>query len=243
MADKENNLEQSLRSVIEGLAIGTRDEALRVLARLTEAGIVSFEGMLSSLRKEETPVEVRSIIYWFLGRVHDSRAISILHKAINEESDESPVWEIAKSLALISDKASVEPLILMSLNSPSAVKRAAAVYALGSLFDPKTIKCLIQILNNYSEDANIRGRAAESLGLLEAKEALGPLLNALNDQSVEVRFWSVYALGRLNDKKALLALKRLSATDDATLEGWWSVREEASEVVKQMEGANSADDS
>jgi HEAT repeat protein len=65
------------------------------------------------------------------------------------------------------------------------------------------------------------------------------LINGLGDTSVEVRFWSAFALGELKVRRAVNKLEKLVAKDDEILPGWWSVSKEASDALDRIRSKSS----
>jgi HEAT repeat protein len=159
--------------------------------------------------------------------------VSVLLTAFNDQ-DLQLSWEAAKSLALLKSKRALRPLIAALYGDGDQNRRQAAAYALGWLGDKRAVEALIDALSDAGEAAAVRGQAAESLGNLRDTRALSPLIAALKDESVEVRFWSAFALGQLGNQKALPALRRLARSDKAFLRGWWEVRKEASDAIERI---------
>lgn len=81
----------------------------------------------------------------------------------------------------------------------------------------------------------VRSDAAEALGVVMFAEAAPHLIAALADPPPSLRFWAAYALGRVADPSALPALRRLAETDDAVVEEWGSIREEALQAIEWIE--------
>lgn len=79
----------------------------------------------------------------------------------------------------------------------SAFDHPHAAYTLGWRRDRRAVPCLIRVLSNQQETSNVRGRAAESLGILRKRKAIAALVEGSTDPSPEVRFWWVFALGHL----------------------------------------------
>jgi len=70
----------------------------------------------------------------------------------------------------------------------------------------KVVMPLAELLQ-YDSDANIRSRAAESLGIIGDSRAVPALVDALdNDHETYVRFSAAEALGKIKDKRAADAL-------------------------------------
>jgi HEAT repeat protein len=101
---------------------------------------------------------------------------------------------------------------------------------------------LISVLSNEHESPKVRAQAAEVLGSRGERRALLPLLTALDDASVEVRFWAVFALGPLGDPYALAALEGVAATDQAILPRWGPISKEAREAIQHIQDQQSRGD-
>jgi HEAT repeat protein len=69
----------------------------------------------------------------------------------------------------------------------------------------RNVKGLINALD-YQMDGSIRRATAESLGNLRAGEAVGPLINLLNDKDTEMRMSAVRSLGKIGDPRAIQPL-------------------------------------
>ena len=85
--------------------------------------------------------------------------------------------------------------VITALNAPEESKRWEAAHMLGSHRGSLTTRYLIPVLRNREESERVRGQAAESLGYLRKRKAIPALVEASQDESSEVRFWSVFALG------------------------------------------------
>jgi HEAT repeat protein len=98
----------------------------------------------------------------------------------------------------------------------------------------KRIKGLLKVLQYGTdaqsgvEDGFIRGRAAQTLGLIGDTRAVEPLIQTLNDADRWVRMAAAWALGRLGDARAVGKL--LQALDDED----WLVRTEASRALGRI---------
>ena len=98
----------------------------------------------------------------------------------------------------------------------------------------KRLKALLDILQ-YGADAQfhvsdtfIRGRAAQTLGIVGDSRAVEPLIQALSDADRWVRMAAAWALGRLGDTRAVNNL--VQALDDED----WLVRTEASRALGKI---------
>lgn len=153
------------------------------------------------------------------------------------DADATVRWEAAKALIALGDKRVVPALIALAQGAGASDQRAAAVYALGWLYDSRALAPLLRMLRSRREDAQLRGYAAEALAYLGNRRAVPALLAALDDPAPEVRLWSAFALGELGDRRAVAPLEHLAATDGTPVPGWWTAGEEAREALKHLEAA------
>jgi len=77
--------------------------------------------------------------------------------------------------------------------------RYYAAHLLGHLRDPRAVPILVPLL----KDTEVNSIVPWSLGQIGDKRAVGPLLDALDDDSPSMRVISIYALETLDAKEAL----------------------------------------
>ncbi len=87
----------------------------------------------------------------------------------------------------------------------------------------------VQMLSSPYPDR--RWKAAEALGRMRDRQALDPLLRALQDEDWRVRQKAAWALGAIGDPRALQPLRRL--TNDPT-EGVRDMARQASDQIKAV---------
>jgi HEAT repeat protein len=155
--------------------------------------------------------------------------------------DERARWAAAKELSSFGDEITRKKLerLLASRRDDSA--RAAAAYVLGFLGDAEAADALAARLADPEESTDVRAYAAEALGhLLQGAPVLAAIRTTitagLRDPSPPVRFWCGFASGVLGLVEARPQLTRLAADDDAVVEGWWSVGEEAEWALRVLAG-------
>lgn len=86
-----------------------------------------------------------------------------------------------------------------------AADRYYAVHLLGDLRDPRAIPILVPLL----KDPEVTSIVPWALGQIGDKRAIGPLLDALDDDSPSTRVLAIYALETLNAKEAVPRLIQL----------------------------------
>jgi HEAT repeat protein len=155
--------------------------------------------------------------------------------------DERARWGAAKELSSFHDEVTRKKLerLLASRRDDSA--RAAAAYVLGFLGDRAAADALAARLADPEESTDVRAYAAEALGhLLQGTPVLAGIRTTitagLRDPDPPVRFWCAFAAGVLGLVEARPQLTRLAADDDAAVEGWWSVGEEAEWALRVLAG-------
>lgn len=89
---------------------------------------------------------------------------------------------------------------------------------------------LIAILNNQAYDWITRSNAARALGDISAKEAVDPLIGALQDKEFVVRRHAAEALGKIGDEEAVNPLLRVSQSDSDA-----GVRKAADQALKRIQ--------
>jgi len=231
--------ESQLQGIVTRVAPQSRREPERRIAVVRGAGGTSYDNVLALAQDTRQAPDVRLAAIWTLEHLKDTRAVPALLHAL---TDEHPAVRqaAAMSLGLLDDERAVSPLIAALQTDKDSSVRKATAYALRWLGNASAVNPLLHVLQNRSEDAAVRGEAAESLGELGARQALPSLIAALQDPSAEVRLWSAFALGTLGDARALPELERIAATDGAVvphlahLSSRGVVKKEASEAIGRI---------
>lgn len=166
--------------------------------------------------------------------IKDSEVKKLLAESFRNDRSAGVIWESAKGLISQEARQFISMFLETAKNSGHIDRRRAAVYILGNLSVRKSVPILVSLLLNKSEDEGLRGEAAEALGNIMDHRAIDPLIQTLDDDSVEVRFWSIFALGQLDAKKALPRLRKIARIDKATLRGWWSIKKEAIDAINNI---------
>ncbi|HYX89244.1 MAG TPA: HEAT repeat domain-containing protein [Gaiellaceae bacterium] len=155
--------------------------------------------------------------------------------------DERARWEAAKELSAFNDEVTRRRLERLLGGRRSERARAAAAYVLGFLGDAEAANALAARLADQDESTEVRAYAAEALGhLLQGAPVLAEIRTAiaagLRDPEPGVRFWCAFAAGVLGLREARPQLTRMAGADDAGVEGWWTVGEEAEWALRVLAG-------
>jgi HEAT repeats len=95
------------------------------------------------------------------------------------------------------------------------------------------------------ESEKVRAQALETLGMSWSarkprhrlrKKVEKIVIDALADDSPEVRFWACYAAGQLNIENALPKLRELVENDTLDWGQWWLISEEAEDAIDWIQG-------
>ena len=159
-----------------------------------------------------------------------------------EEKDE--LWETALTLERLGDVRSVRPLI-NALNDLNPHRRHAAARALGWIrrSGSRAASALIKALTDVSQPLAVRAEAAESLAYLYSSRSIPALISALADSHVCIRFWAVFALGsirnrrtfRHTDRRVIPALEAMLSDHAVPPGNWWSVAREALAMLGELD--------
>ncbi len=214
------------------------EQARADISLLVEVGLDTAERIIMFLRGGKFDDKTATVCCWALGQLGEAEASDALLSILRTAGNPELIWEAAKALRLTGRQGTASELVKILEADQVAERRSAAAYALGRFRSRSVVDSLIGVLKNKSEASEVRSNVAEVLGVMAAKAAVAALIDSLRDSSVDVRFWSAYALGELRDPAALDELERLRATDHAVPQGWCSISEEATESIERIRGAH-----
>jgi HEAT repeat protein len=207
-----------------------------LLRDLERRGIKSYASLRDKLLK--LPERQLATAIWVLGEVGKRSDVPKLLKI--REAKPTLADEVLEALSNLGGKRAFNELVhsLRDRTLPLAV-RIDACHALGHRWNGKVEASLFYpILIDTAEDSNLRGHAAEGIGIRvrrrrksEIRKAVEVLLPCLDDRSAEVRFWAVFALAGLDARQALPKLRQLVRHDHANGPFGWSVSEEAKDAI------------
>jgi HEAT repeat protein len=154
--------------------------------------------------------------------------------------DEAKRQRAAAALVQLDDPGTVRRVRELLESRKHDEGRATAAYVLGFSSAHDVAGALAKRLADTEESTVVRAHAAEALGhLLQHQSVLAEIRLAigagLRDDEPEVRFWSAFAAGVLDLQESRPQLERLRG-DDAQIEGWWTVGEEADWALRCLDG-------
>jgi HEAT repeat protein len=185
----------------------------------------------------------------FVGTVERRKRSQVVRSLLRNMSEGKVklAWCSAVSLGHLNSKVAVRPLMRVATGPMQSEIRRAAIYGLGILGDRRAASLLSHVLENPMDTPQVRGQAAEALATCgcRSKLAIAALTRAMQDKSVEIRFFSAFALGQcaLSDGQvhelAVSGLQRL-LRDRSVLKGFGSVAKEVRQLLHNIR-SNSLD--
>ncbi len=187
---------------------GVREEALRALGRMNATP--ARKEVLAALSNSQP--WVRAVAVDQLGRFHGDEEVAKRLENIYKDDKAYTVRGAAlQSLAL--DKAPDAESTLeaaLATTSPDDVLRSGALRAMGSLGDSKGVPALLE-WSSPGKPSGLRGIAIGSLGRVDLKnhDVTQRLISYLNESSFDIKFATVFALGRRGDPSAIEPMEAL----------------------------------
>ena len=204
---KDLSFTQRVNAVVERAAPEHRPQMQLDVETILAHNVASSADLVAIALADDTAVELARVALWLLGALGATEASGSVINALSRP-DATVRAEAAKTLALLAAVDAVEPLIGALRQDPEENVREAAAYALGLLGDSAAVPVLSDVAADIRQPPALRGMAMEALSDLNATQVAELIVEALDDPSGEVRYWSAYALGRIGDKSAIPALRR-----------------------------------
>ncbi len=185
--------------------------AYQALRRLGKRAI---PGLVRSL--SDPSASIRHDAAYMAGLIEDRDTTEALIGVLHDD-DASVRVQATQALGRIGDDRAVEPLIRL-LNDPDRNVARHAANALTGIGVPAILP-LTQALANREQDEIVRWRSAYTLGMIGTPQALGALIQMLNDQSQPsyVRQGAVAGLSNFGGNQVVDTLIETLADSDGTV--------------------------
>lgn len=224
--DKANETLDEIRSIaVEPLINSLKDEYGFVRLYTVEAlGTLgdkrAVEPLINSLKDQSNNYIVKGNIAEALGKLGDKKAVEPLIMVLKDKSftrayhgEYGVCSRAAWALGKLGDKRAIAPLI-NALNSEKEVVKGQSTGALTGFVDALLAKgkTILKMLFGYEEkDKNkeLRASAAEALGNIGDEKTIIPLINALKDKSVKVRYIIAQSLVKIVEQIGSSTLKKI----------------------------------
>jgi hypothetical protein len=150
------------------------------------------------------------------------------------QTEKTELWKTALTIEHSADRAAV-PRLVDALHDANPDRRHAAARALGWLWpvSRRAARALVQALLDQSQPQPVREEAAESLAYSNYPPAIPALISVLDESDVGIRFWAVFALNGIGqrrggaDPRVIDALERMLPDKEVPPGNGWSVGREA----------------
>jgi len=185
---------------------GVRDEALRALGRLNSPA--ARKQVFTALANEQP--WVRQVAVEQMGHFqNDEETIKRLQAIYKDDKAYSVRGQALQSLA--QDKGAGTMALLekaLATSSPDDVLRRSALRAMGMLGDNAAVPSLLE-WSSPGKPSTLRGVAIAALGRVDLKnhDITARLVSYLNEGSFDIRYASLFALGRRGDPSAIEPLE------------------------------------
>ncbi|HEV2521583.1 MAG TPA: M1 family aminopeptidase [Candidatus Acidoferrales bacterium] len=212
---------------------GVREEALRSLGRINSSP--ARKQVMAALSNNQP--WVRAVAVEQLGRYHGDEEVAKRLENIYKDDKAYSVRGAALQ-ALAQDKAPNAESILegaLATSSPNDVLRRASLRALGSLGDNAAVPALLE-WSSPGKPSAMRSIAIGSLGRVDVKnhDITARLISYLNEPSFDIRFATVFALGRRGDPTAIEPLEALVKAGTFSI----GVPHSIEDLIEQLKGQN-----
>jgi aminopeptidase N len=210
---------------------GVREEALRALGRVNSEP--ARKQVLAALSNDQPWVRVVAVEQ--LGRYHGDEEIAKRLQNIYKDDKAYSVRGAALQSLATAKAPNAEPILekALTISSPNDVLRSAALRAMGSLGDNSVVPALLE-WSSPGKPSALRGIAIGSLGRVDLKnhDITARLISYLNESSFDIRFASIFALGRRGDPTAVEPLEALLKTGQLSI----GVPHAVEDLIEQLKG-------
>jgi len=214
---------------------GVRQEALRALGRINSPA--SRKQVLSALSNDQP--WVRQVAVEQMGRSQNDE--DIIKKLRNIYKDDK-AYSVrgAALMSLAQDKAPAASELLekaLTTASPDDTLRRASLRAMGVVGDDSVVPALLE-WSAPGKPSALRGIAIGALGRTDLKnhDITARLITFLNEPSFDIRFASIFALGRRGDPTAIEPLEALLKSGQLSI----GVPHSVEEIIAELKTKNTS---
>jgi HEAT repeat protein len=172
-------------------ALGDHDASVREIAAYHLRRWPAASEPLRGALKDSSPL-VRKTAAASLGAAQDKNAVAALEEVLKNDKDAAVRKTAADSLGEVGDKRAVVALEGALKADKDAVVRLSALDAIAKLGTPEILTAALG-----DSDAKIRERAVVALGRSESQRSIGPLVDAMQGQTISFRRIVAEALKRI----------------------------------------------
>ncbi len=218
-----------------------QDRSLAVAVAKLERGGTPLAGALRAILLDPTRFhQDRATSGKLLDIGGDGEAVRALLGLFFAQVEKDALYATALTIESLNDRRAVPLLIRALLQDDNPHRRQAAARALGWISRPgrAAALALARCLVDEAQPQPAREEAAESLAYTGTRETIEPLISALRDPDVRIRFWAVFGLGGScrGDMRAIRALESVLDDRETPPGNWWPVGREALAMLALKQG-------
>lgn len=161
--------------------------------------------------------QVREKIAEALGRIDDQRVREPMIAALKRDKSWKVREKVVEMLSRLGDWQAIELLITTLEHDESPRVREAAAQGFASVGDPQQVTEVLIAKLESDRDGQVREKVVELLMRHGDQRAVEPLIAAVRDPEVAVRYQAIKGLGILGDKKAVKPLLDLLLADSISI--------------------------
>lgn len=181
--------------------------------QLINIGDKASGGIVSDLMDVDKDEAYRYLLAELLGYMKAKQAVPTLHEILSEQSDSALLrYRVARSLGLIGDIESIQPLIAV-LDDTEPLVRMGAAKALGRLKAQEARQKLLQKLDPDKEEKMVNLRICYALGQIKGNRVTAAMLDLTDHNDPSYKYAAVKALGKIRDPNSTSQLIRLLRKD------------------------------
>ena len=235
MSDSQKIFDERVKILLQKAPGQVFEQFQESVNNLTKSGANSYSDLIAIVLNTTQVQELRMDAVWLLGQIgykeHWKFLISVF-----DDSDYNLFWQAANSLRLLKSKRSVPILLAYLKDNSNPEKQRAAAYALSMSSNKLIIDLMLDIFKQRNTPTKVRAQIAETLSCIGKglPEVIDTLAHELKDAEIEVRFWSIFALGQLGNLHTIPYLE-FFIEDNNTLLTHGSIRDEALMAISQIE--------
>jgi len=184
-----------------------RIETIRVLSKPIFSKALKKE-IPSLIKDKDWQIRYHSVMA--LGIMGDKALIPILIGLI-EDQDELIASTAAYSLGEIGHKSAI-PTLVKALGIQKPTIQRNALIALSKIGIPG-LESLLTFASNKNHKASLRTIALQEVAFIKSRHAVLPLIKLLRDNNSNIRKYTLFALEKINDQRALEPIRKIAEND------------------------------
>lgn len=242
---------RAIEPLIESFKFDSDDEedfsawqfASEALGNFGKTALPYLERALTKADKQVRRFIIESL--WF---IKEPRTVNLLINALNDV-DYVVRASAAEGLGYLNDKKAIKPLLDVFKTDKSLYVKLKSADSLGNLKSLEAVPTFMTTLSNKMIDRHsepnriswqeVRYSIVNALGKIKDPDSFEPLILALADEDILMRWYSAKALGNIGNKQALAALEEVQRNDKSKISNDNDVAKVAGEAIRKIMSTDS----